>query len=168
MGRGRLILDIYKDHPADPYFWIMLEGVNNPYKVFYGREGWKVDLNKKETRAKYEVDRVIRYGETRLIIASIDIAGPMDEIIKLIELAGYHHCGGPARPMYLNAPKKSLNEVSRHLATLELLRELSKNDPSAPLAARQWPLDRPTRYDGVIDITPVENVGETKLLASNL
>lgn len=148
MGKGRLVLDVWKDHEADPFFWILLEGVKDPYKTYYGREGWEVDLNKRETRAKYATDDHIVDAGAR-VISSIDISGPMDEIIVLIEFAGYHGCGGPASPSYLRAPKKSLTEISGHLATLPLLQELAKNDRerTIQLHTRSSPLERETRYD---------------------
>lgn len=172
MGKGRVVLGIHKDHPADPYFWIELEGVKEPYKVYYGREGWTIDLNKKETRARYSVDTGIKEARASRVIGAIDIAGPTDEILKLIELAGYHGCHcGRIRPAYLHAPKKHITEVSQHLATHELLLELRKNDPTVRISHRQWPLDRPTRYDGIIEVEVMSSdklVGSIpKLLTSN-
>ena len=149
MGRGRLVLDVWKDHEADPFFWVLLEGVRNPYKTYYGREGWEVVLDKKETRAKYATDScIIDSGGTR-VISSIDISGPMDEIIVLIDFAGYHGCNGHARPSYLRAPRKSLTEISGHLATLALHQELAKNDREGTIQLhfRSTPLERVTKYD---------------------
>ena len=147
MAKGRLVLDVWKDQSADPFFWIALEGEKD-YKVFYGREGWTVDLSRKETRAKYAQDNEMTDPDASQIIASIDIAGPMEEIIKLIEFAGYHGCVGPAKPRYLYAPKKSVVEISEHLATLNLIQELAKNDPKASMHYyRSHPLERATKYD---------------------
>lgn len=148
MAKGRLVLDAWKDHEADPFFWILLEGVKEPAKVYYGREGWIIDPHRKETRAKYTLDNYIVDSASK-VISSIDIAGPVDEVIKLIEFAGYHGCNAPARPRCLLAPKKSLEEISRYLPTLPLIQELAKNDRSNEywLSSRTQPLDRPTKYD---------------------
>ena len=35
MAKGRLVLDVWKDQSADPFFWIALEGEKD-YKIFYG------------------------------------------------------------------------------------------------------------------------------------
>lgn len=148
MAKGRIVLDVWKDHEADPFFWIELEGLNEPLKVYYGREGWEVDLNKKETRARFVGDPYIK-DVAKQVVSLIDISGPMDEILVLIEFAGYHGCCNRIKPAYLRAPKKVLVEMSRHLATLELLQELAKNDPSqaAHLYTRSHPLERTTRFD---------------------
>lgn len=130
MGKGRLVLDVYKDHRADPFFWVVLEGVSDPHKVYYGRESWDVDLNKKETRAKYAMDRYIQDAQGARVIGSIDISGPMDEIIRLIEFAGYHGCGGSAKPHNIYAPRKVLVEMMRHLPTLALQRTLRDDNDS--------------------------------------
>lgn len=148
MAKGRIVVDIWKDHAADPFFWIMLEGIRHPAKIYYGRESWQIHLTMKETRARYVLDTEIVDLSSK-VISSIDIYGPMDEIIKLIEFAGYHGCCGPARPRYLSVPKKSLQEVSQYLATLPLIQELAKNDHTKILllASRTQPLDRPTKFD---------------------
>ena len=146
--KGRVIEEIYKDDPANPYFCIRLKDVKEPFVVFYGREGWEIDPNKHETRAKYSGDNLMipPFCKAR-VVASIDISGPMDEVIKLIELAGYHKCNGPSRPVYLHVPKKFVSEVSNHMLTLELIRELQLNNPDAKLSFRTHPLERPTKYD---------------------
>jgi len=147
MAKGRIVLDVWKDHEADPFFWVELGGLQEPLKVYYGREAWEVDLNKKETRARSVGDSFINDGDR--CVSSIDISGPMDEILILIEFAGYHGCCGRVGPEYLRAPKKVLVEMSGHLATLRLFQELAKNDPnrSVQLRTRSCPLERVTRFD---------------------
>lgn len=147
MAKGRVVIDVWKDHGADPFFWILLQGVQDPYKVYYGREGWKVEPERRETRAKYVTDDLI--VDTARVVSSIEISGPMDEILKLIEFAGYHGLTARVKPNHLLAPRKCLTEMSQHLATLPLLQELNRNNRENKMefSSRQWPLDRPTRYD---------------------
>lgn len=147
MAKGRLVLDVWKDHRADPFFWVMLDGVKEPYKVYYGREGWIVELHRTETRAKYSTDNDVI--DTAKVISTIEIAGPLDEIIKLIEFAGYHGSYSPLTPRFLLVPKRALEEMSGHLATLPLFQKLAENDRLNEYHLRSCssPLERPTRYD---------------------
>lgn len=148
MAKGRIVLDVWKNHEADPFFWVELEGIKKgPFKVYYGREGWTVELHRQETRAIYVKDDVIKDPASH-VAASIDISGPIDEILVLVEYAGYHGTYARIRPAYLRVPRRALEEVSEHLATLELLQELAKNDPTqaSHFHTRSHPLERSTRY----------------------
>ena len=147
MASGRVVEDIWKDHPADPFFWIQSQGAKAPCKVYYGRESWEVRIGQKESRSKLAIDAHI--VDPDRVVSSIDITGPMDEILVLIEFAGYHFCGGYAEPHRLSVPSPLVGEVSQHLPTLHLIWKLRENLPRerwGELSSRGGPWEGQTRF----------------------